>query len=145
MNALVAEVWHEVAAQREERAIDFRCANLPPAWGDPVAIRQVWYNLLANAVKFSRGRTPAVIEVAGEPGEGENLYSVRDNGAGFSPDYTGKLFVLFQRLHGMDEFEGTGVGLAIVKRFVQKHGGRVEAEGRPGEGANFRFSLPAGP
>ena len=144
MQALVQEVWTGLAPQRAGRAVELRVAELPPAWGDPGAIRQVWQNLLGNALKFSLRRDPALIEVRGRREAGETSYSVTDNGAGFDPAYTGKLFGLFQRLHGMDEFEGTGVGLAIVKRFVEKHGGRVAGVGRPDAGATFSFSLPAG-
>ncbi len=142
MAALLGEVWQGLQAQRQGRDIDLRLGDLPPACGDPAAIRQVWQNLLGNAVKFTRGRTPALIEVGGHAEGTESLFYVKDNGAGFDPVYTAKLFGLFLRLHGMDEFEGTGVGLAIVKRYVIKHGGRVWAEGRVGEGATFWFGLP---
>ena len=142
MAALVGEVWQGLEPQRQGRDFDLRLTDLPTASGDPAAIRQVWQNLLGNAIKFTRGRTPAVIEVGGRTEGAENLYYLKDNGIGFDPAYTAKLFGLFQRLHGMDEFEGTGVGLAIVKRFVLKHGGRVWAEGRVGDGATFWFSLP---
>ena len=142
MNALVDEVWQALAEQRGQRKIEFHRDELAPCRGDLRALRQIWLNLLANAIKFSRGRDPAVIGVYAEPGDDLNWYAVRDNGAGFKPDYVGKLFGLFQRLHGMDEFEGTGVGLAIVKRFVQKHGGQVGAKGVPDGGATFRFALP---
>lgn len=142
MAALVGEVWRGLEPQRQGRDIDLRLTGLPTTAGDPAAIRQVWQNLLGNAVKFTRDRTPAVIEVGGHAEGAENLYYLKDNGIGFDPAYISKLFGLFQRLHGMDEFEGTGVGLAIVKRFVLKHGGRVWAEGQPGAGATFWFSLP---
>lgn len=143
MNALAREVWQGLESQRADRTIEFRLFDLPVACGDSAAMRQVLQNLLSNAVKFSRGREPAVIELGSEPSNTENVYYVRDNGAGFDMDYAGKLFGLFQRLHGMDEFEGTGVGLAIVKRFVVKQGGRVWAEGKRGEGATFWFALPS--
>ncbi|HYN76249.1 MAG TPA: ATP-binding protein [Lamprocystis sp. (in: g-proteobacteria)] len=144
MLALVQEVWTSLAHQRAGREVELRVAELPPAWGDPGAIRQVWLNLLGNALKFSQRRDQALIEVTGRREAGERCYSVTDNGAGFDPAYSGKLFGLFHRLHGMDEFEGTGVGLAIVKRFVEKHGGGVAGSGRPDAGATFSFSLPAG-
>ncbi|MDP2833280.1 MAG: PAS domain-containing protein, partial [Pseudomonadota bacterium] len=149
MAALVGEVWQGLDEARwpgrevDANPRDLRLGKLPSARGDPVAIRQVWLNLLGNALKFTRGRAPAVIEVGGRREGAENWYYVKDNGAGFDPAYSAKLFGLFSRLHGMDEFEGTGVGLAIVKRFIAKHGGRVWAEGRVGEGATFWFSLPA--
>ena len=143
MNVLVQQVWQELEPQRAGRAIELRLAPLPSASGDPAAVRQVLENLLDNAVKFTRGREAAVIEVAGHREGDENIYSIRDNGAGFDMAYVAKLFGLFQRLHGMEEFEGTGVGLAIVKRFITKLGGRVWAEGKTGEGATFWFTLPA--
>lgn len=142
MNALVREAWKGLETQRGERAVEFRLGDLPAARGDIAAIRQVWQNLLGNALKFTTGRTPAVIEVDGEISGSDILYRVRDNGAGFDPDHGDQLFNLFQRLHSNKEFEGTGIGLAIVKRFVTKHGGRVWAEGKPGTGACFCFSLP---
>lgn len=141
MKALAREVWRGLEPQREGRRIEFRLEELPPACGDPVALRQVLQNLLGNAVKFTRKRDPAVIEMTGRREGGEVCYTIRDNGSGFDMAYAGKLFVMFQRLHGMEEFEGTGVGLAIVKRFISKHGGRVWAEGRPEEGAAISFTL----
>lgn len=143
MRALVQEVWRALESQRVGRRVELRLADdLPAARGDPVAIRQVWHNLLSNALKFSRHREQALIEVSGERESGQTWYRIGDNGVGFDPAYAGKLFGLFQRLHGMEEFEGTGVGLAIVKRFVEKQGGQVAGEGRPGVGATFSFSLP---
>jgi light-regulated signal transduction histidine kinase (bacteriophytochrome) len=99
-------------------------------------------NLLGNAFKFTRPRPVARIEVRGEALGNETVYSVRDNGVGFEPQYAQKLFGIFQRLHDVDEFEGTGIGLGIVKRIVDKHGGRVWAEGTPDNGATFHFALP---
>jgi signal transduction histidine kinase len=145
MNALVDEVWESLVAQQGQRVIEFSRADLPTISGDARALRQVWQNLLDNALKFSRGRAPARIAVSAHTADDLLWYAVKDNGAGFNSDYAGKLFGLFSRLHGMDEFEGTGVGLAIVKRFVQKHGGQVAAEGVVGGGATFRFGLPVNP
>lgn len=142
MNALVRQVWQELEPQRARRAIEFRLADMPAAGGDLKSVRQVLQNLLDNAIKFTCGREPAVIEVAGHVEGEENIYSIRDNGAGFDMAYINKLFGLFQRLHSMEEFKGAGVGLAIVKRFIMKNGGRVWAEGKPGEGATFWFTLP---
>jgi light-regulated signal transduction histidine kinase (bacteriophytochrome) len=108
-------------------------------------IRQVLVNLLANAVKFTRTKETAVIEVNGWSAEAENIYCVRDNGVGFEMEYAGKLFGVFQRLHSEDKFEGTGVGLAIVHRIIQRHGGRVWGEGKVDGGATFCFTLPQEP
>ncbi|MBI5438606.1 MAG: HAMP domain-containing protein [Nitrosomonadales bacterium] len=143
MNALVQQVWQELEPRRAGRVIELKLADLPAVRGGLGAIHQVLQNLLDNAVKFTRRREAAVIEVAGHREGDENIYSIRDNGAGFDMAYVGKLFGLFQRLHSMEEFEGTGVGLSIVKRFITKHGGRVWAEGKTGEGATFWFALPA--
>jgi len=142
MNALVDEVWAGFAGQRGNRLIEFHRDDLPPAVADVRALRQVWQNLLGNAIKFSQHRNPARIQVRAERQGDLIWYEVQDNGAGFNPDYAGKLFGLFQRLHDTNEFEGTGVGLAIVKRFIQKHGGEIRAEGVVNGGAKFRFGLP---
>lgn len=115
---------------------------LPPARGDLSMLQQVWINLLVNAIKFTRGKPAAHIEVGGSAQGAELVYYVRDNGAGFNMQYADNLFGAFQRLHRADEFEGSGIGLAIVKRIITKHGGRVWAEGKPNEGATFYFSLP---
>ncbi len=117
---------------------------LPPARGDATLLKQVWANLLANAVKFSAKREPPVIEVSGRESGAQCVYCVKDNGAGFDMRYREKLFNVFQRLHREDEFEGTGVGLAIVQRVIARHGGRVWAEGAVDAGAAFYFSLPKG-
>jgi len=116
---------------------------LPPAEGDPALLRQVWTNLLSNALKYSRTRGDgARVQVSGER-RGDLLhYSVSDNGVGFDMRYADKLFGVFQRLHTQDEFEGTGVGLAIVQRIVHRHGGTVSATADPGHGACFSFQLP---
>lgn len=142
MNALVEEAWADLRGERKDDRYRFHHTDLPPVYGDVHVLHQVWQNLLSNAIKFSRERDPAVIEVTAEEEENQIRYSVRDNGAGFNPDYTDQLFIMFQRLHSMDEFEGTGVGLAIVKRFIQKHGGDIKATGVEDEGATFSFTLP---
>jgi PAS domain S-box-containing protein len=144
MATLATSVFFELTTPQDRERIEFHVAPLPLAVGDPVLVRQVWVNLISNAVKFSSKRERAVIEVGGERGEGEAVYSIHDNGAGFDPRYTDKLFGVFQRLHSTKEFEGTGVGLAIVQRIVHRHGGRVWAEGEPGKGASFHFTFREG-
>jgi two-component system, chemotaxis family, CheB/CheR fusion protein len=139
---LAQEVWKEQRTANPGRSMDLRIQALPHATGDRALIRQVLSNLLSNAVKFTRVREHAVIEIDGKSDSKENIYCVKDNGVGFDMQYYGKLFGVFQRLHGREEFEGTGVGLAIVQRIVHRHGGRVWAEGKVGEGAAFYFSLP---
>ncbi len=116
--------------------------ELPEAWGDVALLRQVWSNLLANALKYSATRPEPSIEIGGTVQAGERIYHVRDNGVGFDMAYAGKLFGVFQRLHRPEEFDGTGVGLAIVQRIVHRHGGRVWAEAAPERGATFFFALP---
>jgi len=138
---LVEEVLGEIQAGSEQRP-QFTLGALPPAYGDAVLIKQAWVNLLDNAIKFSGKREQPVIEVSGHENGAENVYCVKDNGAGFDMRYYDKLFGVFQRLHRTEEFEGTGVGLAIVQRVVSRHGGRVWAEGEVGKGAAFYFSLP---
>jgi PAS domain S-box-containing protein len=118
---------------------------LPPTHGDPAMLRQVFANLIGNAIKFSRLESEPVVEVGSHPGDRETVYYVRDNGVGFDERYIHKLFGVFQRLHSEEEFEGTGVGLALVQRVIQRHGGRVWAEGKLRQGATFYFTLPVQP
>ena len=141
---LVDAVCADLGPDLLGRQVTWRVADLPAVQADAGLLRQVMANLLGNAVKYSRERGHAVIEVRAQETPQEVVVAVKDNGVGFDPQYTGKLFGVFQRLHHHNEFEGTGVGLANVRRIVEKHGGRVWAEGRPGEGATFFFSLPRG-
>ncbi len=142
MTQLAREVADELLAQEPGRTIDLRIGDLPPAYCDRAMMRQVFANLLSNALKFTRTREAAVIEVDGWMGNEENVYRVKDNGVGFDPQYAGKLFTVFQRLHRMEDFGGTGVGLALVHRIITRHGGRVWAESEPDKGAAFYFALP---
>ncbi len=125
-----------------ERKIEFEIADPPEAYGDPAMVRQVIANLLSNAVKFTGTRHRAVIEAGGYAEGEENVYFIRDNGVGFDTELKTKLFTPFQRLHSPKEFSGTGIGLALARRIIEKHGGRTWAESRPGDGATFYFTLP---
>jgi PAS domain S-box-containing protein len=141
MRSMVESIYHELATPETRQKIDFRIGDLPTASADPTLIRQVWANLISNALKFSSGREQPVISI-GARREGDHIvYSVSDNGAGFNMKYVDKLFGVFQRLHSQKEFEGTGVGLAIVQRVIRRHGGEVWAKGEPDKGATFFFSL----
>ncbi|MDB6168347.1 MAG: aphA [Verrucomicrobia bacterium] len=144
-DALVQEVVRDVLPDAQSRRIDWKIGNLPKVSADPAMLRQVWRNLLGNAVKYTREREVAVIEVGHETTATEHVFHVRDNGAGFEMEYVAKLFGVFQRLHSASEFEGTGIGLANVRRIVDRHGGRTWAEGAVGKGAVFYFSLPISP
>lgn len=142
MNSLVDEVWLEIRAGQTAAALEFKMQPLSPAFGDRALVKQVWMNLLANAVKYSAKRDGPAVEVCAKTQGSVVNYCVKDNGAGFDMRYAAKLFGVFQRLHSEAEFPGTGIGLAIVQRVVTRHGGRVWAEGNVGKGAAFFFSLP---
>ena len=143
MNLLIEEVRRELEPEAQNRVIRWRIEELPPAFGDQPMLRQVFENLVANALKFTRNRTVAEIRIGSETtADGALVVFVQDNGAGFDMRYYDKLFQVFQRLHGEDEFEGTGIGLANVRRIVERHGGTVWAEGAVDKGAKFYFSLP---
>ncbi|HEX6163895.1 MAG TPA: ATP-binding protein [Vicinamibacterales bacterium] len=126
------------------RSIDLTVSPLPPCYGEPALLNQVFANLISNAIKFTGASPQPSITIASSVVDGDTVYFVRDNGAGFDERYAEKLFGVFQRLHRNDEFEGTGVGLAIVHRIISRHGGRIWAEGKPNGGATFYFTLPAG-
>ena len=142
VDKLARAMFDEIKATVPEREIQFDIKPLPPARVDEGMIRQVFFNLLSNAIKFTKNRDTAIIEVGGHVEDYENIYYVKDNGTGFDMQYANKLFGAFQRLHSEKEFEGTGIGLATVKRIVNRHGGRIWAEGKVNEGATFYFTLP---
>jgi PAS domain S-box-containing protein len=142
LGQLLEEVRLELAHDTVRRAIEWEVGALPGVRGDATLLRSVLQNLVGNAVKYTRDKSPARIEIASHRLENEWVCSVRDNGAGFDMEFVGKLFGAFQRLHTAREFEGTGIGLASVRRIVHRHGGRTWAEGEVGKGATFYFSLP---
>ena len=143
-NAMVEKNLHDVVASTQTNA-EIIVDALAPSFGDLSMLNQVWQNLISNAIKYSSKKENPVIHIGSFPEGQEVVFYVRDNGAGFNMDYVHKLFGVFQRLHKATEFEGTGVGLALTKRIVDKHGGRIWAEGKDGEGATFFFSLPPMP
>lgn len=145
MNKLVAEVRRGLAEETAGRSIVWQVEDLPAATGDATLLRQVWYNLIDNAVKYTRLREEAHIEISAALTDDGVLYRIADNGVGFDMAYKSKLFGVFQRLQRSEDFEGTGIGLALIKRIVERHGGSVDAMGTVDEGSCFTFSLPALP
>jgi light-regulated signal transduction histidine kinase (bacteriophytochrome) len=142
MGAMARAMFFETTTPDERDAISFTLEPLPEARGDPTLLRLVWGEYFSNAVKFSsRSERRAIVVTSAREGR-QTMYRVEDTGAGFDMAYAGKLFMIFQRLHRVDEFDGSGVGLAIVKRIVERHEGAVGAEGRLGKGSTFWFSLP---
>jgi light-regulated signal transduction histidine kinase (bacteriophytochrome) len=142
MGAMARGQFFELTTDATRARIDFELSAMPAAVGDPALMKQVWANLLSNAIKFSSKHPRARIEVSGEDRPDELVYQVRDDGAGFDMRYVEKLFGVFQRLHSSRDFDGTGVGLALVQRIIRRHGGRVWATGVPSRGATFSFALP---
>jgi light-regulated signal transduction histidine kinase (bacteriophytochrome) len=142
LDQVVRETIQDLEMTTRGRNIAWDIAPLPQVTGDPSMLKQVFLNLIGNAVKYTRKRDAAEIQIgyAGDE-EGQAVFFVRDNGAGFDMKYVQKLFGVFQRLHRADEFEGTGIGLAIVRRTVARHGGRTWAEGKVGDGATFYLTL----
>jgi light-regulated signal transduction histidine kinase (bacteriophytochrome) len=141
MRASVRELQHEAG----ERNVEWQVGNLPSVEADPALLRQVALNLLSNALKYTRPRKLARIEIGSQTSDTEHIVFVRDNGVGFDMRYAHKLFGVFQRLHRAVDFEGTGVGLANVRRIIHRHGGHTWAEGALNQGATFFFSLPKEP
>jgi light-regulated signal transduction histidine kinase (bacteriophytochrome) len=143
LGVLVQEIIRELEPEIQDRDIRWHIADLPTVTGDRAMLRLVLVNLIANALKFTRPRPQTDIEIDRLPGQdNETIVFVRDNGVGFDMAYADKLFGVFQRLHRADEFEGTGIGLANVRRIISRHGGKVWAEGKVDQGATFYFSLP---
>jgi PAS domain S-box-containing protein len=142
MNMVLLEAMDEAKKDTKDRSISWSVKELPSVYGDFSMLRMVWVNLLSNAVKYTRSKPEAIIEIGFTKDSREFVFFVRDNGAGFDMKYANKLFGVFQRLHSSDEFEGTGIGLANVRRIISKHGGRTWAEAKVDKGATFYFSLP---
>jgi signal transduction histidine kinase len=142
LDALARDVVDELREQNPSRAIEWRLSELGTVYADRGLLRAVLVNLLSNAVKFSRDRSPAVIEMGRLQGGDDPTWFVRDNGAGFDMAHVDQIFGVFQRLHLQEEFEGTGIGLATVQRILERHGGRISAQGAPDSGATFFFTLP---
>ena len=142
MEEAAKSAFDEVQEANKERRVSLELQSLPPAFGDRSMVRLVLYNLISNAFKFTRPKHNASIEIGYQDGGNQHTYYIRDNGVGFDMQYSPKLFGVFQRLHNVDEFEGAGVGLALVQRMVLRHGGRVWAEGKVNVGATFYFTLP---
>lgn len=141
MEDLVRQVLETLQSELKGRKVEIEVGDLPACRGDPTLLKQVWMNLLANAFKFTREKKTTRLKIGYELKDGKHAYFIKDNGTGFDMQYADKLFGVFQRLHHSDQFEGTGVGLAIVQRIVQRHGGHVWAESEPDAGATFYFSL----
>jgi PAS domain S-box-containing protein len=142
METVVKEAWKELKAANPGQSMTLRMEGLPQVTGDRELIKQVVANILANAVKFSKFRENVIVEVGGHVKGTENIYTIKDNGIGFDMAYYDKVFGMFQQLHNPDEYEGTGIGLAIGQRIINRHGGRIWAESEVGKGATFYFSLP---
>jgi light-regulated signal transduction histidine kinase (bacteriophytochrome) len=143
LRSLVQETIHELEPEISGRNMQWRLSELPRINGDDVMLRQVLFNLISNALKFTRMRERPQIEIGSLPGQtNEAVIFVRDNGAGFDMAYANKLFGVFERLHHANEYEGTGIGLANVRRIIARHGGRTWAEGKLDKGATFFFSIP---
>ena len=142
MNQVLADALNSLKDGNRDRTIEWAISEFPAVRGDYVLLRQVWVNLLANAVKYTQPKETARIEISSREENEEIIFVVKDNGVGFDMQYVGKLFGIFQRLHTQEEFEGFGIGLTIVQRIIERHGGRVWAEAELNEGATFSFTLP---
>jgi light-regulated signal transduction histidine kinase (bacteriophytochrome) len=142
METLVRNIFDDVALPEEKKQFKFQVTQLPHVFADQTSIRQVWVNLISNAIKYSKPKKSKEISVDFQLNDDEIVYFVKDSGVGFNPIYKHKLFGIFQRLHKAEDFVGTGVGLAIVERLIHRHKGNVWADGEEGKGATFYFSIP---
>ncbi|HXL58477.1 MAG TPA: ATP-binding protein, partial [Chitinophagaceae bacterium] len=142
MNQLITHVIEE-QKHLNSHSLEIKYDKLDNCYGDNVLLQQVWDNLISNAIKYSQTRKKQYIEIGSFRKDDEIIYWIKDNGVGFDMQYASKLFEVFQRLHDKSEFEGTGIGLALAKRIIEKHGGRIWAEGKVDEGSVFYFSIPA--
>ena len=142
LDELVRHVIDDLRDELKDRDLQWTIGSLPVVNGDPTFLQLALRNLLSNAIKYTRTRTPARISIEAEDQPDSHVIHVRDNGVGFSMKYANKLFGVFQRLHRMEDFEGTGIGLANVRRIIERHDGHVWAEGELDRGATFSFSLP---
>jgi PAS domain S-box-containing protein len=138
---VVHQCLDELRHEMQGRHVEMVLGELPPCHAEPTLLKQLWINLLSNALKYTRRRTAARIEIGSRDSTGERVYYIKDNGVGFDMRYAHKLFGVFQRLHRAEDYEGSGVGLAIVQRIIQRHGGRIWAEAQPQRGATFSFTL----
>ncbi|MEO6181594.1 MAG: ATP-binding protein [Verrucomicrobiota bacterium] len=143
MHELVSSVWDELNSQTAPRKIELKLNKIPDALGDVTLMRHIWENLLGNAIKFTAKKDRAIIEISGKLKRGQVVYCIKDNGVGFNMKAADKLFGVFQRLHSQEEFDGNGMGLALVRRLVRRHSGDIWGEAEVGEGATFCFHLPS--
>ena len=139
---MVQEIIADLNTKNDGHNISWKIHPLPHTYGDISALRQVWINFISNAIKYSRNTAQPLIEISSFMHERQTAFLIKDNGVGFDAKYKNKLFKVFQRLHSASEFEGTGVGLAIVEKIISKHDGKIWAEAEVGKGASFYFSLP---
>jgi light-regulated signal transduction histidine kinase (bacteriophytochrome) len=137
----VREALDELRSEQEKRSVEIRIGDLPVCYADPVLLKQVYVNLISNALKFTRKREKALIEIGSSWKDGQSVYFVQDNGVGFDMQYADSVFGVFQRLNNSDEYEGTGVGLAIVQRIIQRHGGKIWVDSAIDRGTTFFFTL----
>ncbi len=148
LDAVVTSVLDDLEVRLQDSGAAVEVGALPSLWADPAQMRVLFQNLIANALKFHRPGIPPTVRVFAEPGDGlppVHRIVVEDEGIGFEQEHAERIFNAFHRLHGRDEYEGSGVGLAICRRIAEHHGGRIQAEGRPGQGARFIVTLPADP